>query len=227
MYHCTSKWQWRPPPQHPCRGWREYCRATKGADGPDREPLRIRRCRGAQADPCWQDVSEDARVSGFAVHRQGGRHPCRGGEAGLSPRRFRRRQSFSCHSTSTRWSMSPSRKCPGTCGEDNRIPRFADRGERFVEIPEIQIVEGKTSARLGTALVRPLVQTEIVEVVEIAAPLPAESASPIFFRHLPDVSEDARDSTVAVHRQVVQVPQVQVVEKTIEIPRFADRGEHR
>ena len=45
-----------------------------------------------------------------------------------------------------------------------------------------------------------------------------------FFRHLPDVSEDSRDSTVAVHRQVVQVPQVQVVEKTIEISRFGDCG---
>ena len=72
------------------------------------------------------------------------------------------------------------------------IPQFADRGARTVEIPEIQTVEGKTSARLGTALVRPLVQAETVEVVEIAAPLPAESASPIC-RHLPDVSQDARE----------------------------------
>ena len=116
------------------------------------------------------------------------------------------------------------------------IPRFADRRARTVEIPEIQIVEGKTSARLGTALVRPLVQAEIVEVVEIGAPLPAESASPIFssssrrFRRLQRLhscstsagctgstgagcGEDNRDFTgLEIVENIVVLPEIQAVQ---------------
>merc|ERR1711945_74981 len=47
--------------------------------------------------------------------------------------------------------------------------------------PEIQTVQGThTSESLGTAPVRQVAQAEIVEVVEIGAPLPAESAPPMF-----------------------------------------------
>merc|ERR1711945_20320 len=53
--------------------------------------------------------------------------------------------------------------------------------EKIVEIPEIQTVQGtQTSESLGTAPVRQVAQAEIVEVVEIGAPLPAESAPPMF-----------------------------------------------
>merc|ERR1712135_84199 len=53
--------------------------------------------------------------------------------------------------------------------------------EKTVEIPEIQMVQGtQTSESLGTAPVRQVAPAEIVEVVEIGAPLPAESAPPMF-----------------------------------------------
>merc|ERR1711945_75660 len=53
--------------------------------------------------------------------------------------------------------------------------------EKTVEIPEIQTVQGtQTSESLGTAPVRQVAQAEIVEVVEMGAPLPAESAPPMF-----------------------------------------------
>merc|ERR1712064_129760 len=53
--------------------------------------------------------------------------------------------------------------------------------EKIVEIPEIQTVQGtQTSESLGTAPVRQVAPAEIVEVVEIGAPLPAESAPPMF-----------------------------------------------
>merc|ERR1712107_906190 len=45
--------------------------------------------------------------------------------------------------------------------------------EKIVEIPEIQTVQGtQTSESLGTAPVRQVAPAEIVEVVEIGAPLP-------------------------------------------------------
>merc|ERR1712012_1319198 len=53
--------------------------------------------------------------------------------------------------------------------------------EKIVEIPEIQTVQGThTSESLGTAPIRQVAPAEIVEVVEIGAPLPAESAPPMF-----------------------------------------------
>merc|ERR1712064_178886 len=53
--------------------------------------------------------------------------------------------------------------------------------EKIVEVPEIQTVQGtQTSESLGTAPVRQVAQAEIVEVVEMGAPLPAESAPPMF-----------------------------------------------
>ena len=48
--------------------------------------------------------------------------------------------------------------------------------EKIVDIPQIQMVQGtQTSESLGTAPVRQVAQVEIVEAVEIGAPLPAES----------------------------------------------------
>ena len=60
------------------------------------------------------------------------------------------------------------------CGEDTRdSPQIV---EQNFKIPQIQIVQGtQTSESLGTALVRQVAQAEIVEVVEIGAPLLAES----------------------------------------------------
>ena len=55
--------------------------------------------------------------------------------------------------------------------------------EKIVEIPQIQMDQGRqTSDSLGTAPVRPAAQVEIVEAVEIGAPLPAESGSPMFVK---------------------------------------------
>ena len=53
--------------------------------------------------------------------------------------------------------------------------------EKSVEIPEIQTVQcTQTSESLGTAPVREVAPAEIVEVVELGPPLPAESAPPMF-----------------------------------------------
>ena len=57
--------------------------------------------------------------------------------------------------------------------ETIEIPQFADRGENRCDPWN----PARTSDSLGTALVRHVARAEIVEVVEIRAPLPAESPS--------------------------------------------------
>ena len=55
--------------------------------------------------------------------------------------------------------------------------------EKIVDNPQIQMVQGtQTSESLGTAPVRQVAQVEIVEAVEIGAPLPAESGPPMFVK---------------------------------------------
>merc|ERR1711953_1104437 len=52
--------------------------------------------------------------------------------------------------------------------------------EKIVEVPEFQTVAGEqTAVSMGTAPVRQVAPAEIVEVTEIGAPLPAESAPAI------------------------------------------------
>ena len=53
--------------------------------------------------------------------------------------------------------------------------------EKIIEIPEIQtILSTRTSEVLGTAPGRNVALSEVVEVVKLGPPLPAESAPPMF-----------------------------------------------
>merc|ERR1712107_706044 len=78
--------------------------------------------------------------------------------------------------------------------------------EKIVEVPEIQTVQGtQTSESLGTAPVRQVAQAEIVEVVEMGAPLPAESAPPMF------VTAPVLEAPPAVVEYVQPAPVVEYV----------------
>ena len=53
--------------------------------------------------------------------------------------------------------------------------------EKIIEIPEIQTIQSsRTSEVLGTAPGRHVAVSEVVEVVKLGPPLPAESAPPMF-----------------------------------------------
>ena len=113
--------------------------------------------------------------------------------------------------------------------------------EGNVEIPENRFDQGlKVSDSLGTAPGRNATLSEIVEVVKLESPLPAESASPMFVTApvvevAPDMVEYIQFASVAEYVapvqtetadfvtptpvfESVQVLQVQAVEKIIEIP---------
>merc|ERR1719476_902399 len=57
---------------------------------------------------------------------------------------------------------------------------MVQKAQKTVEVPEFQTVTGaQTAVNIPTAPVRQVAPAEVVEVVEIGAPLPAESAPAI------------------------------------------------
>ena len=81
------------------------------------------------------------------------------------------------------------------------------------EIPEIRTdMDTQTSESFGTAPVRQGVQAEIGEVVEIRAPIPAESRPPIF------VTAPVLEIPVVEQRQALNI---QTEQETIDVPHIS------
>ena len=97
--------------------------------------------------------------------------------------------------------------------------------EKIVEIPQLQIVgeivrDTQISDSLGTAPVRQGVQAEIGEVVEIRAPVPAESRPPIFVTapvlEIP-VVEQCQALNIQTEQKTIDVPQIQCLEPLVDV----------
>ena len=124
-----------------------------------------------------------------------------------------------------------------------------------METPQLQIVgeivrDAQTSDSLGTAPVRRGVQAEIGEVVEIRAPFPTESASPVFVTTpvlevppivvdvtVPQAVEELVEGSKAFSQNRVQQsymeqtianPAISLVEETVEMPviRTKEKAQH-
>ena len=124
-----------------------------------------------------------------------------------------------------------------------------------METPQLQIVgeivrNTQTSDSLGTAPVRQGVQAEIGEVVEIRAPFPTESASPVFVTTpvlevppivvdvtVPQAVEELVEASKAFSQnrvqqssmeQIIANPAISLAEKTVEMPdtRTRDKTQH-
>ena len=124
-----------------------------------------------------------------------------------------------------------------------------------METPQLQIVgeivrDTQTSDSLGTAPVRQGVQAEIGEVVEIRAPFPTESASPVFVTTpvlevppivvdvtVPQAVEELVEASKAFSQnrvqqssmeQIIANPAISLAEKTVEMPdtRTRDKTQH-
>ena len=92
--------------------------------------------------------------------------------------------------------------------------------EKIIEIPEIQTVQDTlTFERFGTAPVRQVAPAEIVEALEIGAPLSAESASPFFVTaHVlvsPFVMEQVEPAPVVEYENLAPVVMVSVSVTTV------------
>ena len=90
------------------------------------------------------------------------------------------------------------------------------------EIPEIRTdMDTQTSESFGTAPVRQGVQAEIGEVVEIRAPIPAESRPPIFVTapvlEIP-VVEQRQTLNIQTEQETIDVPQIQCLEPLVDVP---------
>ena len=142
------------------------------------------------------------------------------------------------------------------------IPVMTQRQNHMVQIvqmpmetPQLQIVgeivrDTQTSDSLGTAPVRQGVQAEIGEVVEIRAPFPTESASPVFVTTpvwevppivvdvtVPQAVEELVEGSKAFSQNRVQQsymeqtianPAISLVEETVEMPviRTKEKTQH-
>ena len=106
--------------------------------------------------------------------------------------------------------------------------------EKIVEIPQVQIVGTideileirtdvgtQTSERFGAAPVSQAAQKEIVEAVEIGAPIPAESRPPIFVTapvlEIPVVGQ-RQALNIQTEQKTIDVPQIQCLEPLVDVP---------
>ena len=110
---------------------------------------------------------------------------------------------------------TPQQQCIDKVVEDLvvHVPQVQIVGKTD-EIPEIRTdVGSQTFESLGTAPVCQSTQAEIVEAVEIEVPLPAEYAS------LMSVTEPVLEvPPVVVEYIQVEVPQVQYIDKAVDVP---------